>query len=209
MKIIKVTLTIFLVFTVVLSSYFYFLRKYAKSNETKIFFKNIITGKKNQFEDSPFPKFESYSFEALKTKEVIDMADNKAYKMSKLLNHPNLFINFCFVSSGYFEVEMLMIQAFYDKFKNKINFVILSQEEPEDVRSFLNKHNFTVPFYVLKNDKFPVDIKVFPTSHLVINNKTVFMYAGVGYFDNERFNQYIESILTKNQNQLKQKRDTL
>ncbi len=205
MRIIKAILTIFLIITGVASSYFYFLQKYAKSNETKIFFKNIITGKKNQLEDSLIPKFESYSFEALKTKEVIDMADNKAYKMSELLNHPNLFINFCFVSSGHFEVEMLMKQAFYDKFKNKIKFVILSQEEPEDVRSFLNKHNFTVPFYVLKNDKFPVNIKVFPTSHLVINNKTVFMYAGVGYFDNERFNQYIESILTKKPKSIKTK----
>ena len=54
-----------------------------------------------------------------------------------------------------------------------------------------------MPFYVFKDDTFPVGIKIFPTSHLIINNKTQFIYAGVGYFDNDGFNQYIDSVLVK------------
>jgi hypothetical protein len=92
---------------------------------------------------------------------------------------------------------MAMTQEFYDKYKGKINFILLSQEEPNLVRSFMKKHQFTMPFYVIKNDRFPVAIKVFPTSHLITNNKTAFLYAGIGYFDNKDFYRYVDSVLVK------------
>ena len=86
---------------------------------------------------------------------------------------------------------------FYEKYNNKIQFVIISNDEPETVQKYIKKNEFTMPFYVFKNDTFPVGIKIFPTSHLKINNKTQFIYAGVGYFDNDGFNQYIDSVLVK------------
>ena len=179
--------------------YFYALKQKAKSEQTKIFLNNIKVGKKNQMEifSSGIDKFENYDFEVLKAKEVISLADNKIYKLSELLNKPNLYINFCLVESGHCDIEMSMMQQFYDKYKDKISFIVLSEEEDVIVRKFLEKYKFTMPFYVLKNDKFPVGIKFYATSHLIINNKTQFMYAGVGYYDNDGFNHYIDSVLVK------------
>lgn len=194
----KIISTIVLIICIAALGYAYYFKQKIKKELAKDCLDNIKSGRKNQLSDSlGTQNFENYNFAALKTKEVFDMAHNKTYKLSELLNYPNLFVDFCFVGSGHFEIEMAMMQEFYDKYKGKINFILLSQEEPDLVQSFFKKHQFTVPFYVIKNDGFPVDIKVFPTNHLIINNKTAFLYAGIGYFDNRNFYRYVDSVLVR------------
>ena len=194
----KIILTIALIICIAAPGYIYSWKQNIKKELAKECLNNIKSGRKNQMSDSLHTQvFENYNFEALKAKEVINMADDKTYKLSELLNHPNLFIDFCLVGSGHFEIEMAMMQEFYDKYKGKINFILLSEEEPDLVRDFFKKHQFTVPFYVINNDKFPVGIKVFPTNHLIINHKTAFLYAGIGYFDNKDFYAYVDSVLVK------------
>lgn len=128
---------------------------------------------------------------------VIDVSNGKTYAISTLLDTTNLFINYWFTSCNGCDTEMPEIEQFYEKYKNNVKFLILSNDSLSTVRNYLVKNHFTMPFYVFKNGHFPADLEVFPTSHLIINNKTAFYYAGIGYFDNKDFYNYIDSVLSK------------
>jgi thiol-disulfide isomerase/thioredoxin len=199
MKILKLIIKVLILLSFVVCYYYYFLKQLAIKNGEKIFLNNIKSGNKNQildFQNGKVP-FDHYNFEALKNKKVIDIVNNKTLLLSDLLNKPNLYINFWFKGCKGCELEMPEIQKFYDKYKKKIGFAIISNDKPETVKKFKKKNEFSLPFYVFKDDTFPFGINTFPTSHLIINNKTQFLYAGVGHFDNDDFNKYIDSLLVK------------
>lgn len=128
---------------------------------------------------------------------VIDVSDGKTYAISTLLDTTNLFINYWFTSCKGCDTEMPEIEQFYEKYKNNVKFLILSNDSLSTVRNYLAKNHFTMPFYVFKSGRFPADLEVFPTSHLIINNKTAFYYAGIGYFDNKDFYTYVDGILAR------------
>jgi len=195
----RIFIAIVILLCIMIGGYYYILKKKAVYNGEKLFLNNIKAGTKNQalgFNDG-MVKFEGYNFESFNDKRVINITNNKTNSLREVLNRPNVFINFWYKGCGGCELEMPEIQKFYEKYNNKIQFVIISNDEPENVQKYIKKNEFTMPFYVFKNDTFPVGIKIFPTSHLIINNKTQFIYAGVGYFDNDGFNQYIDSVLVK------------
>lgn len=133
----------------------------------------------------------------LRNDTVIDVSNGKAYAVRTLFDTTNLFINYWFTSCKGCDTEMPEIEQFYEKYKNDVKFLILSNDSLSTVRNYLAKSHFTLPFYVFKNGRFPADLEVFPVSHLVINKKTAFYYAGIGYFDNNDFYQFVESALAK------------
>lgn len=133
----------------------------------------------------------------LRNDTVIDVSNGKAFAISTLLDTTNLFINYWFTSCKGCIIEMPEIEQFYEKYKYKVKFLILSKDSLSTVKKYLAKNHFTMPFYIFKSGRFPADLEVFPTSHLIINNKTAFYYAGIGYFDNKDFYGFVDSALVR------------
>lgn len=123
---------------------------------------------------------------------VIEVMSGKEMAIAELLDTSNVFLHYGNINNS---TEMLDIQQFYQKYKGKIRFLLMSNDSLATVRSFIQKNALTMPFYVFKNGHFPADIEVFPASHLITNKKTAFYYGGVGYFDNHEFYQYVDSVL--------------
>lgn len=168
-------------------------------NEQKKFVKNIKLGRKS-YDAANWMSGQSVQendWARLKKDSVIDVSNGKTYAVSILLDTTNLFINYWFTSCKGCVTEMPEIEQFYEKYKKNVRFLMLSNDSLSSVRNYLTKHHFTMPFYVFKNSNFPADLQIFPTSHLVVNNKTAFYYAGIGYFDNKDFYAYVDSVLVR------------
>jgi thiol-disulfide isomerase/thioredoxin len=167
--------------------------------EQKKFIENIKSGRKSYDAAnwmSPFSVQENDKARLMKD-TVIDVSNGKVYALSSLLDTTSLFLNYWFTSCKGCDTEMPEIEQFYEKYKNDVKFLILSNDSLSTVRNYLAKNHFTLPIYVFKNGRFPADLEVFPASHLVINKKTAFYYAGIGYFDNNDFYQFVDSALAK------------
>lgn len=124
---------------------------------------------------------------------VIEVMSGKEIALAELLDTSNVFLHYGSIKNS---TEMPDIQQFYQKYKGKIRFLLMSNDSITTARNFLQKNALSGPFYVFKNGHFPADIEVFPASHLITNRKTAFYYGGVGYFDNHEFYQYVDKALT-------------
>ena len=72
--------------------------------------------------------------------------------------------------------ELPGIMDLYKDYKDKVNFLIISNEPPEKVKSFLKKNNFDdKPFYIY--NRLPVIFKTesIPTTFVIDKNKTVIL----------------------------------
>jgi thiol-disulfide isomerase/thioredoxin len=171
----------------------------ARKIEKDKFISNIKSGK-NSFDADNWMSRNNvmpYNMNDLNKSIIIDVKSGKEYLAKNLLNASNVFINFWFKGCHGCEIEMPEIQHFYEKYNDKIQFLILSNDSLEIVRKYIKKQDFTLPFYVFKNGGFAGHVNVFPTNHFITNNKTAFLYAGIGYFDNKNFYAYVDSVLAK------------
>ena len=188
-------------FAIIGAAVFFFFRTKSKNqlheNGAAEFMTNIKAGVKNQAGFANFYSFDGYNMEELKAKEVIDVTSNKTMLLKDVLMKENLFINFWFKGCHGCEAEMPDVEQFYTKDKQQIQFAILSNDSPEAVRKYVAQNNFTLPFYVFKDGDFPSGINIFPTSHLIVKNKTAFEYAGMGYYVSPIFGNYVDSLLAK------------
>jgi thiol-disulfide isomerase/thioredoxin len=167
--------------------------------ENDKFISNIKSGKKS-FDAGNWMSSLSVrenDMERLRKDTVIEVSTGKIYAVSTLIDTANLFLNFWFKGCKACEIETPNIQQFYNKYSNKIRFLLLSNDSLSVARNYIKEKSLMMPFYVFKNQHFPADIEVFPANHLIINRKTAFYYAGIGYFDNKDFYQYVDSVLTR------------
>ena len=66
------------------------------------------------------------------------------------------------------EAELASIQELYDKYKGKLDFYIITNEEWEPVEAFIAEHEFTFPVtYLIIGEKMPIDASKVPASYLI------------------------------------------
>ncbi|WP_156511099.1 MULTISPECIES: hypothetical protein [Emticicia] len=123
---------------------------------------------------------------------VIELMSGKAIPLVKLLDTSNVFLHYGSISN---KNELTEIEQFYQKYQGKIRFLILCTTNLATTRNFAQKNDFSMPFYIFKNNRFPADIEVLPVNHLITNRKTAIYYAGTGYFDNRDFFQFVDKAL--------------
>lgn len=174
----------------------YFLIKTQSQNtEKNKFISDLESGRKSYDEAnwmSPLSVRENDRARLIKD-TVIEVMSGKEIALAELLDTNNVFLHYGSIKNS---EEMPDIQQFYQKYKGKIRFLLMSNDSLATARNFLQKNALSVPFYVFKNGHFPADIEVFPASHLITNRKTAFYYGGVGYFNNHEFYQYVDKALT-------------
>lgn len=173
----------------------YFLIKTQSQNTEKNKFISDIKSGRKSFDEanwmSPLSVRENDRARLLKD-TVIEVMSGKEIAIAKLLDTSNVFLHYGNINNN---TEMPDIEQFYQKYKGKIRFLLLSNDSLATARNFIQKNALSIPLYVFKNGHFPADIEVFPASHLITNRKTAFYYGGVGYFDNHEFYQYVDKAL--------------
>ncbi|MER3316732.1 MAG: TlpA disulfide reductase family protein [Allomuricauda sp.] len=66
------------------------------------------------------------------------------------------------------EAELASIQELYDRYKGKMDFYIITDEEREPVEAFMEEHDFTFPLtYLIIGEKMPIDASNVPASYLI------------------------------------------
>lgn len=171
------------------------IKNYARNSEKSKFISDIKSGRKSYDEVnwmSPLSVRENDRARLIKD-TVIEVMSGKEIAIAELLDTNNVFLHYESIKNS---TEMLDIEQFYQKYKGKIRFLLMSNDSLTTARNFIQKNALSVPLYVFKNGYFPADIEVFPASHLITNRKTAFYYGGVGYFDNHEFYQYVDKVLT-------------
>ncbi len=77
----------------------------------------------------------------------ISELSGKTVRFDKLLNKP-VFVNFWATWCPPCNAELPGIHNLYEQYKNKVNFVFLSDEAPNTIQSFILKHQYQdMPFY--------------------------------------------------------------
>lgn len=173
---------------------YFLIKNYARNSEKSKFISNIESGRKSYDEAnwmSPLSVRENDRARLLKD-TVLEVMSGKEIAIAELLDTSNIFLHYANINNN---TEMPDIEQFYQKYRGKIRFLLLSNDSLVTARNFIQKNVLSMPLYVFKNDHFPADIEVFPASHLIINRKTAFYYGGVGYFDNQDFYQYVDKAL--------------
>nr|WP_299001056.1 TlpA disulfide reductase family protein [uncultured Allomuricauda sp.] len=75
------------------------------------------------------------------------------------------------------EAELASIQKMYDKYKGKMDFYIITNENRPPVEEFMEKQGFTFPVtYLIIGEKMPIDSGEVPSSYLIDKSGNVVVY---------------------------------
>lgn len=67
--------------------------------------------------------------------------------------------------------EMPSIQAFYDKYGEEVEFILVSDESPAKINAFMNKNGYDLPVYANISSPLPeLESSTIPTSFLIDKN---------------------------------------
>ncbi len=108
-----------------------------------------------------------------------------------------VFINFWASWRLPCEAELGSIQELYDRYGDKIDFYIITDEEREPVEDFMLKNEFTFPVtYLIIGEKSPVEIPEPPASYLIDKDGYVrVIQDGIADWDNRKVYGLIEELI--------------
>ena len=89
--------------------------------------------------------------------------------------------------------EMPSIEALYEKYKNEVQFVILTFQELEKVRPFLENQQWNLPAYIADESDFPFTPKIisYPTTIILKDGKIAFVKTGGSDWSAFNLDQYL------------------
>jgi len=93
--------------------------------------------------------------------------------------------------------ELPSLQQLYNTYGNKVDFYLLTAEEPEVVSSFLKKRGFDFPVYI-QRFKGPDELEVqsIPTTYLIDKNGVILIEkTGAADWNSEKFRDQLDLLL--------------
>lgn len=110
-----------------------------------------------------------------------------------------VFMNFWATWCGYCTMEFPNIQRLYTAMKDEpgIAFMLLSPEEPDVVRGWLEKQDYTLPFYTIPRDKLPPEFtpRGLPTTFFMApDGRVAFTHSGFTAWDGEKTRQFLRDL---------------
>lgn len=94
--------------------------------------------------------------------------------------------------------ELQSIQNFYDKYGDKIDFYIITNEERLPVRAFMEEKEFTFPVtYLIIGEKTPINPDEVPSSYLIdkAGNIVIHKEKGIADWDNTTIYRLVDTLL--------------
>jgi thiol-disulfide isomerase/thioredoxin len=93
--------------------------------------------------------------------------------------------------------ELKSVQNLYEDFKGKVDFYIITDEEREPVKEFMEENGFFFPVtYLIIGDKSPLPILEPPGTYILDRDgKVAVKREGIADWDSRTVNELIESLL--------------
>ena len=110
-----------------------------------------------------------------------------------------IFINFWASWRLPSEAELSSIQSLYDKYGDKVDFYIITDEEREPVEAFMAKQEFTFPLtYLIIGESAPLKIEEPPYSYLIDKNGYIVIEKdGIADWDSKKVHDVIDQLISK------------
>jgi len=129
--------------------------------------------------------------------EISDLS-GKTVRFDQLLDKP-VFVNFWATWCPPCNAELPGIHNLYEQYKNKVNFVFLSDEAPNTIGTFISKHQYQdMPFY--RYNRVPSDFSSssIPTTFIISREgKVVLEKKGAARWDSERVKTLLNKLLNE------------
>jgi len=111
-----------------------------------------------------------------------------------------IFLNVWATWCGPCNMEMPGIQKLYDKYKghSKVQFYIVSDEDPETVNPFIERKGYQLPFYRFTG-AYPValDGNAIPRTYIIYKGKILVQEVGASQWDRPEISELIERHLAE------------
>lgn len=93
--------------------------------------------------------------------------------------------------------ELESIQDFYDAYKDKVDFYIITDEEREPVLEFMEEKNFDFPVtYLIIGERAPFEVLTPPASYLIDKQgRIVIAKEGIADWDNRKLYGIVDDLL--------------
>ncbi len=108
-----------------------------------------------------------------------------------------VFINFWASWRLPCEAELKSVQKLYDRFKGKVAFYIITDEEREPVEAFMEKQGFTFPVtYLIIGENAPISIPDPPASYILDREGNIVVSKnGIADWDNKKITNLLTNLL--------------
>lgn len=97
------------------------------------------------------------------------------------------------------EAELQSIQNFYNTYKDKVDFYVITNEEKEVVEEFMTLKKFTFPVtYLIIDAKHAVNTKKVPSSYVLDKQGNIVIYEeGISSWDNNTVYETIDKLIAE------------
>lgn len=97
------------------------------------------------------------------------------------------------------EAELASVQELYDKYKGKMDFYIITNENRPPVEEFMERHGFTFPVtYLIIGDKMPIDPSQVPSSYLIDKSGNIVIYEkGISDWSTKKVYKLLDGLIAE------------
>lgn len=95
--------------------------------------------------------------------------------------------------------ELRSIQALYDKYREQVDFYIITNEEREPVEEFMQEHNFNFPVtYLVIGEAMPVAAVTPPHSYIIGKDGSIVVdQEGIADWDNDKVYALLDRLISE------------
>lgn len=97
------------------------------------------------------------------------------------------------------EAELASVQELYDKYKGKVDFYIITNEDRPPVEAFMEKHGFTFPVtYLIIGEKMPIDASEVPSSYLIDKSGNIVVHEkGISDWSTSKVYNLLDELIAE------------
>lgn len=97
------------------------------------------------------------------------------------------------------EAELASVQELYDRYKDKMDFYIISNEEREPVEAFMEEHGFTFPVtYLIIGEKTPIDTSKVPASYVIDRSGNIVVHEeGISDWSSKKVYKLLDELIAE------------
>ena len=127
---------------------------------------------------------------------VLENMQGKAFTLDNFRNEV-ILLNFWATWCPPCRAEMPALQKLYEDYGDKINFVLVSNEEKEKINTFFREFGYSMPVYIQRSslpEAFPVNS--IPTTYLINRKgKVLVEKTGAADWNSEKFRRQLDEII--------------
>lgn len=126
--------------------------------------------------------------------EVMDLSGN-VKSVGEICTDKPIFINIWASWSYPCIYEMPGIQKLYDKYKNSVTFLCLSDEKLKTLNQFIDRHQYNIPIYQFSSLPKGLKTETPPTTFILSKNHTIEMgHVGYKNWDQQSIYNFLDGL---------------